>query len=438
MAGNTGYSKTSIIAGWALALAYIAHQQMNITLARSDRFGPLREEYRGWHYLLGSLIFGLVIWRLLLWRRERAVAAPEGVSLAMHNWGRWLALIAYGLLLLAPILGVVYAWADDLVIHLGPWIDLPSLMPRDHGIWMFTGYFHSGLGFMMLVLSAASLLTGAWSLLRYGKGMLAVLPPGFGAQTFIGVASTVYAFTTFRSPEPGPRAVAIFLGICAAVWGVSWLIHRGRGAKQQRSLGPVARVAAPVLAFSLLGLGALGPWALFRVTPWPIGEKIEAPEGVTSHLKLADHPSAWEPVTAPTPFEAKVKEETYKWCRFCHTVEKNGPLLVGPNLYAIIGQKAGTTPGFTYSTALADAGRKGLVWTPERIAWFIADPQKHLPGTSMIISSGPIPDPKVQAAVVNILRRETMPQAQAEAAALKEKPQAEAAATKVQAAPSGE
>jgi cytochrome c2 len=48
------------------------------------------------------------------------------------------------------------------------------------------------------------------------------------------------------------------------------------------------------------------------------------------------------------------------------------------------------------------------VWTDERIAWFIADPQKHIPGTSMIISSGPIPDPEVQKAIVNLLRRETM------------------------------
>ena len=65
-------------------------------------------------------------------------------------------------------------------------------------------------------------------------------------------------------------------------------------------------------------------------------------------------------------------------------------------------------PNFTYTKVMADAGRHGLVWTDERIAWYIADPQKHMPGTAMIVSSGPIPDPKVQQAVVNLLRRETM------------------------------
>ncbi len=70
-----GYSRNATIAGWLVALLYVAHQQMTVFLARSDRFGALREDYRGWHYLLGTLVLGAVVWRLLLWRRE---AAPAG------------------------------------------------------------------------------------------------------------------------------------------------------------------------------------------------------------------------------------------------------------------------------------------------------------------------------------------------------------------------
>jgi cytochrome c2 len=331
------------------------------------------------------------------------------VPAALHNWGRWLALVSYCVIVAAPVLGVFYAWADELQIHLGSFVTLPNLMPRSRPVWMFTGYFHSGMGFMILVLSAAALVTTAWGLLRHGRGLLAIFPPGFGAQIFAGISTTVYSFATFRSPEPGPRAVAVFWAICALVWGVAWLIHRNPGpAEAAQPLGPVARIAAPVVALSLLGLGAYGPHALFRVTPWPMGETVSAPEGLTSHVAVADHPAARVPVTPETPFEKQVRADTYKWCRFCHTVEKNGPHLVGPNLYHIFGQKAGTVPNFTYTTVMADAGRHGLVWTDERIAWFIADPQKHMPGTAMIVSSGPIPDPKVQQAVVNLLRRETM------------------------------
>lgn len=402
------YGAQSQLAGWLVALLYLAHQQLTVLLARSDRFGPLREDYRGWHYLLGTLLLGAIIWRLQLWRREANVAPAAGVTPALHNWGRWLALIAYLLILAAPFVGIIYAWADDLKVHLGPLPALPSLMGRDRDVWMFTGYFHSGLGFMLLVLNLAAIVTTAYALLRRGKGLLAIFPPGYGVQIFIGVASTVYAFTTFRSPEPGPRALAIFGGICALIWLVGWLIHRKRQPAIKPQLGGFSRVAAPVAVISLAALGAYGPHALFKVTPWPMGEKASGPPGVTSHLAVADHPAARVVASAPTPFENQVRDETYKWCRFCHTVEKNGPHLVGPNLHHIFGQRAGTVPGFTYTTAMADAGRKGLVWTDERIAWFIADPQKHLPGTSMIVSSGPIPDPAVQKAVINLLRRETM------------------------------
>lgn len=403
------YALDTRIAGWLVALAYFSHSQLTVFLARSDRFGPLRETYRGWHYLLGTIVLLVVLWRLWLWRRDKLVSPTPGVPAALHNWGRWLALVSYCVIVAAPVLGVFYAWADELQIHLGSFVTLPNLMPRSRPVWMFTGYFHSGMGFMILVLSAAALVTTAWGLLRHGRGLLAVFPPGFGAQIFAGISTTVYSFATFRSPEPGPRAVAVFWAICALVWGVAWLIHRNPGpAEAAQPLGPVARIAAPVVALSLLGLGAYGPHALFRVTPWPMGETVSAPEGLTSHVAVADHPAARVPVTPETPFEKQVRADTYKWCRFCHTVEKNGPHLVGPNLYHIFGQKAGTVPNFTYTTVMADAGRHGLVWTDERIAWFIADPQKHMPGTAMIVSSGPIPDSKVQQAVVNLLRRETM------------------------------
>ena len=83
---------------------------------------------------------------------------------------------------------------------------------------------------------------------------------------------------------------------------------------------------------------------------------------------------------------------------------------MGPNLYGIFGQKAGTAPGFAYSEAMLAARDRGLVWNEETIAEYIRHPDVFMPGTSMIISSGPVRTPEERQAVINILKRETMPQ----------------------------
>ncbi len=406
--GRAGaYSRASEVLGWLITLLYAAQTALTVRLPRVEKTSLLREDLRSWHYLIGLTLFALLIARLWRWLRDGPVAPAAGMSPAGHRWARSLGLAAYVVLVCMPVFGINQAWTEGLTVRLGPFVSLPALVPENRLAWMFAGYFHSALGFAAMLLTLATVATGAYLYLRRGVGLLRAFPPGFGIQAWLALLLTVYAFTTFRSPEPGLPAVASCLALTGAIWLAGAWLNRRRvlvSADAARP-GAAARFAAAAGVLVLVGAGAYGPYAMFRVTPWPIGEVVAAPEGVTSHAA----PVVEVTIAPETDFERQVRQETYKWCRFCHTVGPGEPHLAGPNLYAIFGQQAGTVPNFYYSRAMAQAGREGLLWTDETLDRYLAGPDAFVPGTSMIISSGPVRTPEERAAIINILKRETMP-----------------------------
>ena len=66
-------------------------------------------------------------------------------------------------------------------------------------------------------------------------------------------------------------------------------------------------------------------------------------------------------------------------CRTCHMV-KEGDNRLGPNLHKIVGRKAGSLPGYGFSSAMKEAG---FVWDEEKLDRFIANPDEVVPGNSM-------------------------------------------------------
>jgi cytochrome c len=67
-------------------------------------------------------------------------------------------------------------------------------------------------------------------------------------------------------------------------------------------------------------------------------------------------------------------------CAACHTATPGASATMGPNLFGVVGNKAGSRPGFNYSPAVR-ASR--IIWTKATIARFIADPAAMIPGTLM-------------------------------------------------------
>ena len=67
-------------------------------------------------------------------------------------------------------------------------------------------------------------------------------------------------------------------------------------------------------------------------------------------------------------------------CAACHIVTAEGRRGVGPSLFGIVGRKSGTVDGFRYSAANQNAN---VVWTPEVLERYLANPREFMPGTTM-------------------------------------------------------
>jgi cytochrome c len=77
---------------------------------------------------------------------------------------------------------------------------------------------------------------------------------------------------------------------------------------------------------------------------------------------------------------AKAGEAAFDVCGSCHTTEPDAGNEIGPNLFGVVGRKAGAVSDFTYSPALKASG---IVWTDETLSQWLSDPAKTVPGTSM-------------------------------------------------------
>lgn len=69
-------------------------------------------------------------------------------------------------------------------------------------------------------------------------------------------------------------------------------------------------------------------------------------------------------------------------CSACHTLAEGSADLAGPALFGMFGRQVGVKPGFDFSAALQKAK---FVWTPDRLAAWLADPKGYLPDNVMLI-----------------------------------------------------
>lgn len=109
--------------------------------------------------------------------------------------------------------------------------------------------------------------------------------------------------------------------------------------------------------------------------------------------------------TAAQEGNAEEGAEVFKKCRACHDVGPEAKNKVGPLLNDILGRKAGTIEGFTYSEANKSAGSKGLVWTEDVLFKYLENPLAFMPGTKMAFAG--LKDPQDRKDIIAFLKKHT-------------------------------
>jgi cytochrome c len=77
---------------------------------------------------------------------------------------------------------------------------------------------------------------------------------------------------------------------------------------------------------------------------------------------------------------AKGKSVFSAQCSLCHTATKGGPAILGPNLYGIVGRKAGSVAGYNYSSGMKASG---LTWSDATLQAYLPAPRALVAGTKM-------------------------------------------------------
>jgi cytochrome c len=87
-------------------------------------------------------------------------------------------------------------------------------------------------------------------------------------------------------------------------------------------------------------------------------------------------------------------------CGTCHVAQKIDEVRQGPNLFGVLGRRAGGAAGFSYSPGFA---RAAFTWDEARLDAWLTNPQAVIPGAVMLYHQD---DPEVRRAIISYLKEQ--------------------------------
>jgi cytochrome c len=78
--------------------------------------------------------------------------------------------------------------------------------------------------------------------------------------------------------------------------------------------------------------------------------------------------------------DAAAGEKVFIKCKACHQIGEGAKNLVGPVLNGVVGRKAGTVEGYSYSEANKGSG---ITWDEATLKEYLKNPKAKVPGTKM-------------------------------------------------------
>ncbi|MEJ0096034.1 MAG: cytochrome c family protein [Methylocella sp.] len=97
---------------------------------------------------------------------------------------------------------------------------------------------------------------------------------------------------------------------------------------------------------------------------------------------IAPAAGAWAADGDPTAGETLFKQK----CAVCHKIGPGAVNFVGPELDGVIGRKAGSIAGYSYSDGLKNAG---FDWDADKLQTWLTNPKAMIAGTKMIFPGLP-------------------------------------------------